>query len=56
MEILLFLIPMLILVHTIYWLLTKSLIWVVYKLFNKNWYNKFWIVYFGIIILSIISI
>lgn len=38
--------------HLLNWLLAKGIIWVMYELFNINWYGKFWIVYVAIIVIS----
>ena len=42
------------LAHLVYYLLTKGVILVAYKLFNVSYYDRFWFVYLGIFILSII--
>jgi len=36
----------------IMWLLTKGLIWVMFTLFNINWYQNFWAVFVLLIIVS----
>lgn len=40
------------LIHFIYWILTKGVIFVTNELFNINWYGKFWIVYLFVLIVS----
>lgn len=40
--------------HLISYLLTKGIIWVALELFRINWYDKFWVVYVGVFIVSLI--
>lgn len=42
------------LVHLTVWLLTKGTIFVMYRLFDINWYGEFWIVYLLLILISCI--
>lgn len=45
----------LLLFHSINWLVVKGLIWGMYELFNVNWYNKFWVVYVFVIVFGAIT-
>lgn len=39
--------------HLVNWLIIKAIIWIVYELFNINWYGKFWIIYVACIIIEL---
>ena len=41
-------------VHLVNWLLAKGLIWVLFELFNVNWYGKFWVVYVALVIFQML--
>jgi len=40
--------------HVMNWLLVKGIIFVAKGLFNIDWANKFWVVYVGLIVSSMI--
>ena len=42
------------LAHTVNWLVSKGVIWIMKELFNINWYSKFWVIYVFILILGLI--
>jgi hypothetical protein len=37
--------------HLINWLLVKGIIWVSFELFNYGLYDKFWVIYVGLLLL-----
>lgn len=41
--------------HLYLYIFAKVIIWIFYELFNINWYNNFWAVYFCNFIIHIIT-
>jgi hypothetical protein len=40
--------------HLFNWLITKGIIFVMFQLFNVNWYGKFWVVYLFLVLVGTI--
>jgi hypothetical protein len=41
-------------VQLIYWLIVKGVIFVMWNLFQINWYGKFWVVYLFLFLIGLI--